>query len=179
MEGRGQQHLDFGDDDASVSDPSLVSAAQDEPIVQEILVRRRVGRRRRSEQLPEHLERRTRRIEPNLPAGVPLEDCTPLGVDVVEILEFERGKLWVRRLEYAEVQIAFVGRLARGASRTADGRPNRLVEADSLRMTAEPVAHDPPLIASPRTNRRRCPPRPRAAICRRVGRWNPSRRPRR
>lgn len=44
-----------------------------------------------------HFERRTERIEPKLPDGVRPEDCELIGVDVVEILEFDRPRLWVRR----------------------------------------------------------------------------------
>ena len=47
LEGRGQQHFDFDNNDGNAPDPSILSAAQDEPIIQEILVRRRVGRQRR------------------------------------------------------------------------------------------------------------------------------------
>ena len=105
IEGRGQQHFDFSDDS---SDPSIVSAAQDDPIVQEFLVRRRKGRKQRSEKLPDHLERRTRRFEPKLPPGIQLEDCSLIGVDVVEVMEYDRGKPWVRRFEYPKYKLPAV-----------------------------------------------------------------------
>lgn len=54
---------------------------------------------------PDHFERRTERIEPKLPDGVRAEDCELIGVDVVEILEFDRPRLWVRRLEYPKYKI--------------------------------------------------------------------------
>ena len=54
---------------------------------------------------PEHLERRVERIEPQFPAGLSPQDCQLIGVDVVEILEFERPRLWVRRLEYPKYKI--------------------------------------------------------------------------
>ena len=104
VEGAGQQHLDFGDDD--LSDPSIISAAQQDPVIEEFLVRRRKGGRKpRSERLPDHVERRTERIEPQLPEGIRLEDCELIGVDVVEIPEYQRGKLWVRRVEYPKYKL--------------------------------------------------------------------------
>jgi len=66
---------------------------------------RRRRRRARSGRFPEHLERRTERIEPTLPEGIGPEDCEQIGVDVVEILEFERPQLWVRRIEYPKYKI--------------------------------------------------------------------------
>ena len=97
VESPGQLHFDFGDD----SDPSMVSAAEQDPIIQEFLVRRRKGGRKpRNEKLPDHIERRTKRIEPQLPPGVRLEDCVLIGIDVVEILELDRPQLWVQRIEY-------------------------------------------------------------------------------
>ena len=80
VEGLGQQHFDFGDE-AFPGDPSIVSAAQQDPIIQEFVVRRRQGVRQRSEKLPDHLERRTQRIEPRLPEGIQLEDCVLIGVE--------------------------------------------------------------------------------------------------
>jgi transposase len=101
----GQLSLNFDDGQPLESDPSIVSALQEPEVVEGYLVHRRRHRERRSEQLPEHLERRSERIEPRLPAGVTLADCQPIGVDVVELLEFERGKLWVRRLEYPKYKL--------------------------------------------------------------------------
>jgi transposase len=102
----GQQHLNFGDEPGSEPDPSILSAARDEEFIAEYLVRRRQRQRQpRSEQLPEHLERRTERIEPTLPPGVKLEDCQPLGVDVVETLQYDRAKVWVRRIEYPKYKL--------------------------------------------------------------------------
>jgi transposase len=51
------------------------------------------------------LERRTERVEPELPEGIESEDCQLIDVDVVEILEFERPRLWVRRIEYPKYKI--------------------------------------------------------------------------
>jgi len=104
LEGRGQQHLDFGDEDSS--DASIISALDQAPELEEIVVRRaKGGRKRRSEKLPDHIERRTQRIEPPLPEGIRLEDCEFIGVDVVERAEFQRGKMWVRRIEYPKYKI--------------------------------------------------------------------------
>ncbi|OHB80895.1 MAG: hypothetical protein A2W31_02585 [Planctomycetes bacterium RBG_16_64_10] len=108
VEGSGQQHLDFGDEPSGVPDPSILSAlseAEGRPLFEEIVVRRRRGRKPRSEKLPDHLERRTERIEPQLPDGVRREDCAVIGIDVVEVLEFQRGKLWVRRFEYPKYKL--------------------------------------------------------------------------
>lgn len=106
VEGHGQQHLDFGDDDTSPSDPSVISAAPQDPVIEEILVRRRKGNRKpRNEKFPAHLERRTQRIEPELPEGIRLEDCELIGIDVVERGEFQRGKFWVRRIEYPKYKL--------------------------------------------------------------------------
>jgi len=106
VEGEGQRHFDFGDDDAS--DPTIVSAAHDDPVVQQYLVRRRRGRKPRNEKLPDHLERITRRFEPELPPGVQLADCTLIGLDVVEVMEYRRGKPWVRRFEYPKYKVPAV-----------------------------------------------------------------------
>ena len=76
VEGRGQQHFHFGDEPL-LGDPSIVSAAQQDPILQEFVVRRRQGVRQRSEKLPDHLERRTQRIEPRLPEGIQLGRLCP------------------------------------------------------------------------------------------------------
>ena len=105
-EGEGQRHLDFGDFQTSQVDLSIVSAASDAEIITEYVVRRRQGPREpRSEQLPEHLERRTERIEPVFPAGVKAEDFALIGIDVVEVLQFDRAKMWVRRIEYPKYKI--------------------------------------------------------------------------
>jgi transposase len=102
VEGQGQQHFEF---DSEASDPSILSAANEDPIIEEVLIKRRKHRKRRSEKLPEHLERRTERIEPTLPAGIRREDCALIGLDVVEVSEFQRGKLWVRRIEYPKYKV--------------------------------------------------------------------------
>jgi hypothetical protein len=108
LEGRGQQHFDFGDDNF-LDDPTIISAAKQEPAVQEFVVRRRLGRKQRSEKLPDNLERRTQRFEPNLPTGVQLEQCVMIGLDVVEVLEWDRGKPWVKRFEYPKYKLPTLG----------------------------------------------------------------------
>lgn len=108
-ESAGQQHLNFGEEETS--DSSLLSALDeaDADFVEQIIERRRKKKKQRprSEQLPDHLTRHTERIEPSLPPDAPfsLEDCELLGVDVVETLEYERGRLWVRRLEYPKYKV--------------------------------------------------------------------------
>ena len=101
----GQGMLDFGADDATLADPAVVSAASEEEFLEYQVRRRPRTPRPRSEQLPAHLERRTMRIEPTLPAGFRLEDCELIGVDVVEVLEFGRASLWVRRYEYPKYKL--------------------------------------------------------------------------
>ncbi len=105
-EGEGQKHLDFGDVDTTVVDMSIVSAADEEEVATKHVVRRHQHPKRpRNEQLPEHLERRIERMEPTLPAGVKVEDCEWIGLDVVEVLEFSRAKMWVRRIEYPKYKL--------------------------------------------------------------------------
>ncbi len=98
--------LDFGEADPVIVVPDT---AEDEAFVHEHEQQRRRRRRRRRRpgtgRFPDHLERRTERIEPELPAGVSPDDCALIGVDVVEILEFDRPKLWVRRLEYPKYKL--------------------------------------------------------------------------
>ena len=108
-EGEGQKHLDFGDVDTTVVDMSIVSAADEEEVATKHVVRRRQHPKRpRNEQLPEHLERRIERMEPTLPPGVKVEDCEWIGMDVVEVLEFSRAKMWVRRIEYPKYKLPAV-----------------------------------------------------------------------
>jgi transposase len=99
-----QLPLDFGDGEPIEVVPD---ASTDEAIVEEYQQKRRRRRRKKplSGRFPGHLPRRTERIEPELPAGVQPEDCELIGVDVVEILDFERPNLWVRRLEYPKYKI--------------------------------------------------------------------------
>lgn len=93
-----QLSLDFGEEDVVEVVPDV---SEDEEFVAEHEEKkRRRKRRKRSGRFPEHLERRTERIEPGFPEGIGPEDCELLGVDVVEIMEFDRPRLWVRRLEY-------------------------------------------------------------------------------
>ena len=160
FEGRGQQHFDFGDE-AFLGDPSIVSAAQQDPIIQEFVVRRRQGVKPRSEKLPDQLERRTERIEPTVPEGIQLEDCVLIGVDVVEVLEIDRAELWVRRIEYPKYKLpapvpsasVAAGPLAE-AEAVVEAGP--LVDAEAvleaavahpaeLAVEAEPVANAEPL----------------------------------
>jgi transposase len=99
-----QLPLDFGDGEPIEVVPD---ASADEAIVEEYQQKRRRQRRKKplSGRFPDHLPRRTERIEPELPAGVQPKDCELIGVDVVEILDFERPNLWVRRLEYPKYKI--------------------------------------------------------------------------
>lgn len=105
-----QLPLDFGEEDVVQVAPDVT---EDEQFVaeHERKIRRRRRRRTRSGRFPEHLERRTERIEPALPEGIGPEDCEQIGVDVVELLEFERPQLWVRRIEYPKYKIPSLAEL--------------------------------------------------------------------
>jgi transposase len=98
-----QLPLDFGDGDVVEVVPDVT---EDEQFVadHESKKRRRKSKKR-SGRFPDHLERRTERIEPILPDGIGPEDCEQIGVDVVEIMEFDRPRLWVRRIEYPKYKI--------------------------------------------------------------------------
>jgi transposase len=101
-----QLALDFGEADVVLVIPDVT---EDEAFVEQHENKKRQRRRQkkqRSGRFPEHLERRTRRVEPILPGGIRPEDCQQIGIDVVEILEFERPHLWVQRLEYPKYKIA-------------------------------------------------------------------------
>ena len=158
IEGQGQQHFDFGDD---CSDPTIVSAADEDPVIQEYLVRRRNGRKPRSEKLPDHLERVTTRFEPKLPPGIELADCTLLGVDVVEVMEHRRGKPWVRRFEYPKYKLPAVT-LTSAAAPLADSPA--IVEVDaaadeqSSQAECTDIQHDESLVNS--SNDRPSSPQP-------------------
>jgi transposase len=97
-----QMSLDFADGDPIEVVPDVT---EDEAFVEEHQEKRRRRRKKSGGRFPDHLERRTERIEPELPEGVAPEDCDLIGVDVVEILEFERPQLWVHRLEYPKYKI--------------------------------------------------------------------------
>jgi transposase len=98
-----QLPLDFGEGDVVEVQPDV---SEDEEFVADHEKKKR--RRRKKKQggrFPEHLERRTERVEPVLPDGVRPEDCEEIGVDVVEIMEFDRPRLWIRRIEYPKYKI--------------------------------------------------------------------------
>jgi len=98
-----QLPLDFGEEDVVEVVPDVT---EDEEFVAEHEKKKRCRKRKkRGGRFPDHLERRTERIEPVLPDGLQPEDCEQMGVDVVEILEFDRPRLWVRRLEYPKYKI--------------------------------------------------------------------------
>jgi transposase len=98
-----QLSLDFSEGDVVAVVPDVT---EDEQFVEEHeKKKRRRKRKKRGGRFPDHLERRTERIEPILPDGVRPEDCEQIGVDVVEIMEFDRPRLWVRRIEYPKYKI--------------------------------------------------------------------------
>ena len=98
-----QLSLDFGEGDVVEVEPDVT---EDEAFVADHeKKKRRRKRKKRGGRFPDHLERRTERIEPILPDGMGPEDCEQIGVDVVEIMEFDRPRLWVRRIEYPKYKI--------------------------------------------------------------------------
>ena len=99
----GQQMLAFAEGEPI---EVLPDPAEDEAIIENHKKKKRQRRKRkRGRRFPDHFERRTERIEPNLPEGVRPEDCELIGVDVVEILEWKRSEPWVRVLEYPKYKI--------------------------------------------------------------------------
>ncbi|MCH5372665.1 MAG: IS66 family transposase [Planctomycetes bacterium] len=99
-----QMSLDFPDGGPVEVVPDI---SEDEAFVEEYQQKRRRRRRRKKSggRFPDHYERRTERVEPKLPEGVTPEDCELIGVDVVEILELERPRIWVQCLEYPKYKI--------------------------------------------------------------------------
>jgi transposase len=95
--------LDFGEKELVTVVPDVTE--DEEFVEQHEQKKRRRKRKKRSGRFPEHLERRTERVEPELPDGLRPEDCEEIGVDVVETLEFDRPQLWVRRIEYPKYKI--------------------------------------------------------------------------
>ncbi len=99
-----QLPLEFGEEDVVVE--AVPELTEDEEFVADHeKKKRRRKRKKQSGRFPDHLERRTERIEPTLPDGIRPEDCQPIGIDIVEILEFERPQLWVRQIEYPKYKI--------------------------------------------------------------------------
>ncbi len=98
-----QLRLDFkGTDDAADAAEGLAQAVEEAGLPVKAHVRRRSGRKPRSEALPEHLPRYE--VEAGIPEG--LKHCpqhgerTLIGYDSVETLEFERPQLRVRVTKY-------------------------------------------------------------------------------
>ena len=84
----------------------MPDVTEDEEFVEEHeKKKRRRKKKKRNGRFPDHLERRTERIEPTFPDGIKPEDCEQIGVDIVEILEFDRPQLWVRHIEYPKYKI--------------------------------------------------------------------------
>jgi chromosome segregation ATPase len=73
-----QLSLDFGEGDVIEVVPDVT---EDEEFVaeQDNKKKRRRRRRKGSKGFPAHLERRSQRIEPELPEGIRLEDCEEIG----------------------------------------------------------------------------------------------------
>ena len=100
-----QLSFDFGEGEPVMVIPDVTD---DEAFVaehEEKKKKRRKKKKNQGGQFPDHLERRVERIEPVLPEGVQLEDCELIGIDIVELLDFDRPRLWVRRIEYPKYKI--------------------------------------------------------------------------
>ena len=98
-----QLSLDFGEGEHVAVIPDVTD---DETfVVEHEEKKKRRKKKKRAGQFPDHLERRVQRIEPVLPEGVRPEDCELIGVDIVEVLDFERPRLWIRRFEYPKYKI--------------------------------------------------------------------------
>ena len=95
--------LEFGEGDVVAAVPDLTE--DEEFVAGHEQKKRRRKRKKRGGRFPDHLERRTERIEPMLPDGIRPEDCQQIGIDIVELMEFERPRLWVRQIEYPKYKI--------------------------------------------------------------------------
>ena len=114
VEDPDQQHIPFPDDDGSRADEQMADAlAQANAVIEEYLVRRRKKQDTQkpaegNQKLPEHLERREFQVDvPS--AEQACETHGPrlrVGEDRVEVLEFDRPKLWVRVLVYPKYACA-------------------------------------------------------------------------
>ena len=135
--------LDFGDDPAA-ADALVEAAAAAEKVIQEYTVRREVRRERpqpRQERFPARFPRVEETIEPpaeerEFPEHGPKQ---PIGFDIVETLEFERPKLWVRVRKY--VKYACASQPECGVAQA--GRPTGLVEGSryGTSVAAEVIAN--------------------------------------
>jgi transposase len=108
VEDPGQQHFAFPDDDGGLAAEQMAAAlAQANAIIEEYLVRRRRKQDGKkppegSQKLPEHLERREFLVDVP-PSEQSCETHGPrvlVGKDIVEVLELDRPKLWVKVLIY-------------------------------------------------------------------------------
>lgn len=124
-----QLRLDFQDtDNAADAAEGLAQAVEEAGLVVKAHVRRRHGRKPRSEALPEHLPRYE--VEARVPDE--LKHCpqhgarTLIGYDSVETLEFERPKLRVRVTKYPKYVCPRDSKCGVGSPE----RPTGLVEGD-------------------------------------------------
>jgi transposase len=116
----------------------------EDAFVEEVIRRRKQRKRPRSEELPAHLERRTERIEPILPADCPFQlcDCQLMGIDVVENLDYDPPKLWVHRIEYPKYKIPANIQIANdGAARETASSET----ASSETASSETLANEAPV----------------------------------
>ena len=98
-----QLSLDFAEGDPVEIIPDVTG--DEEFVAEHEEKKRRRKKKKQGGQFPAHLERRVQRIEPNFPEGVGPEDCQLIGVDIVEVLDFDRPRLWVRRFEYPKYKL--------------------------------------------------------------------------
>ena len=104
LEDPNQLKLDFpGSDDAAAGLAEAIDEARSEVVIEQTIpAHTRRQRRKRREQLPEHLPR----YEVEAPVSEDMKHCPQhgerkvIGYDMVETLEFERPKLRVRQTKY-------------------------------------------------------------------------------
>jgi hypothetical protein len=104
--------------------------------------------RPRSEELPAHLERRTERIEPTLPADCRFQlcDCRLIGIDVVENQDCEPLQLFVHRIEYPKYKVPEHFQLAACepvAEADSEVKPRSLTSPSRASPQRHPIPHAP------------------------------------
>ena len=130
VEGRGQQHFDFGDE-PFLGDPSIVSAAQQDPIIQEFVVRRRQGVRQRERKAAGSSGTSHGTHRADIARGNPARRLCPDRRRRGGDSGVRARELWVRRIEYPKYKLP-----ASAPSPSVATGP--LADADAV-VDAEPV----------------------------------------
>lgn len=104
-----QKWLDFGEDTPVIVESDPAEAQQVVKEYEEKQQQRRKKPRGRKDKdkgrFPAHLKRRVKRIAPELPEGIALDDCELIGVDIVEQLDLVPPELFVWQLEYPKYRL--------------------------------------------------------------------------